>query len=105
MELAVVGVAAWVSLDAGTGGCLDCRLVLGAVAPTPVRARRAEDALRGENPTAKLIEEAARLAIEECRPISDIRASESYRREMVGVFARRAISGALQAAGRGVKGK
>ncbi len=105
MELAVVGVAAWISLDAGTGGCLDCRVVLGAVAPTPFRARRAEDTLRGETITAKLIDEVARIAMEECRPISDVRASESYRREMVGVFARRAISGALEAAGGGVKGK
>ncbi len=104
MGLAVVGVAAWMSLDPDTGGCIDCRVVLGAVAPTPFRARRTEDSLRGRTITKKRIDDAARVAMEESRPVSDVRASETYRREMVGVFARRAISGAMDAARREARG-
>jgi carbon-monoxide dehydrogenase medium subunit len=84
MELATVGVA--VSLSSS-----DLRIVLGAVAPTPIRARRAEDLLRGRAPTAELIAQAAKAAADESRPISNVRASADYRREMVEVLTRRAL--------------
>jgi carbon-monoxide dehydrogenase medium subunit len=84
MELATVGVA--VSLSSS-----DLRIVLGAVAPTPIRARRAEDLLRGRAPTAELIAQAAKAAADESRPISNVRASAEYRREMVEVLTRRAL--------------
>lgn len=90
MELATVGVA--VSLSDG-----ELRMVLGAVAPTPIRARRAEEILRGRKPDAALIERAAQAAIEDSRPISNVRASADYRREMVGVLARRALQRAMEA--------
>ncbi|MFQ5826598.1 MAG: FAD binding domain-containing protein [Dehalococcoidia bacterium] len=98
MDIAVVGVAAWIALDGRDGSCRDCRLVLGAVAPTPFRVKRAEDVLRGEKVTERLIDAAARTAMEESRPISDVRASAEYRREMVGVLTRRALSQALEMA-------
>lgn len=91
MELATVGVA--VSLSVA-----DVRIVLGAVAPTPIRARRAEDLLRGKKIDAGSIERAALAAVEESRPISNVRASAEYRREMVGVLTRRALTKALEAA-------
>lgn len=91
--LAVVGVAAAVTV---AGGVLKhARIVLGAVAPVPMRAKKAEEAVRGRVITGKLLEEAGRVASGECKPISDIRGSEEYRRDMVGVFTRRALRKAI----------
>jgi CO/xanthine dehydrogenase FAD-binding subunit len=89
MDLAVVGVAVMVVIENGI--CRDIRIALGAVAPTPVRVKRAEEVLRGKKPENDLIEKAARIAAEESRPIDDHRASADYRREMVAVMTRRAI--------------
>lgn len=86
MELATVGVAVTLTRDAGA------RIVLGAVAPTPIRARKAEQILKSDQ---KRIEEAAQAAADESRPISNVRASADYRREMVRVLTRRAIEQAL----------
>jgi carbon-monoxide dehydrogenase medium subunit len=61
------------------------------VAPTPIRARRAENLVRGKRLTEELIAEAAAAAIAESRPIGNVRASAEYRREMVGVLTRRAL--------------
>lgn len=55
----------------------DCRILLGAVAPTPMRAIKAEESLRGQRVEAGAIERAAELAAGEARPIWDIRASAS----------------------------
>jgi carbon-monoxide dehydrogenase medium subunit len=92
MELATVGVAVSLTLDA------DVKIVLGAVAPTPIRARQAEALLRGQNLNPGLIEKAAQAAVDESRPISNVRASAGYRRDMVRVLTRRALEQALRAA-------
>ncbi|MBB2921015.1 FAD binding domain-containing protein [Cupriavidus alkaliphilus] len=99
MELATVGVA--VSLTVHDGRCADAGIVLAAVGPTPVRAARAEHVLRGQRLTDALILQAAHAAMDEARPISDVRASEAYRRQMVSVLTRRALEQALEAAQRG----
>lgn len=96
MELATVGVGVTLTLDGGA--CREVRIVLGAVAPTPIRARAAEDALRGRPLDDAAIGAAARIAMGECRPISNVRASAQYRREMVGVLTARAIERAREAA-------
>jgi carbon-monoxide dehydrogenase medium subunit len=83
MELATVGVAVTLNTDV--------KIVLGAVAPTPIRARKAEDLLRGRTLDEKLIAQAAKAAADESRPISNVRASAEYRREMVEVLTRRAL--------------
>lgn len=72
------------------------RLVLGAVAPIPLRTVRAEEALTGQPPTEETFRRAAEIVREEVRPISDHRASADYRRRMSGVAAVRALR---QAAG------
>jgi len=97
MELATVGVATSLVLDAA-GRVADVRIALGAVAATPIRARTAEGALRGERPGEALFAHAGALAAQESRPISNVRASASYRREMVGVLTRRALQQALERA-------
>ena len=93
MDLAVVGVAALVALEGGR--CVEARIALGAVAPTPRRAPAAEEILRGREPTAVRIEDAARAAAELASPISDLRGTAKYRRQMVHVLTRRALDGAL----------
>lgn len=89
MDLAMVGVAAVVVAEDGI--CKDIRIALGAVAPTPIRARQAEDILRGQKLSDEAIESAAQIAGGECHPISDRRASEEYRCQMVEVLTKRAI--------------
>ena len=96
MELATVGVAVTLTLDGAT--CRDIRIVLAAVAPTPLRALGAEALLRHRVPTVQAIAAAAQAAIAEARPIGDVRGSADYRRQMVGVLTRRAIEQALEAA-------
>ena len=71
-------------------------LVLGAVAPTPLRVKIAEEALIGQAPTEEAFQQAAELVHTEVRPISDQRASAQYRRRMSRVAAMRALR---QAAG------
>jgi carbon-monoxide dehydrogenase medium subunit len=93
MDLAVVGVAAVVRKDRGTFG--DVRIGLGAVAPTPMRAVKAEQRLRGEAISEESILAASTLAARECEPIDDHRASAAYRRMMVEVLVKRAIQQAL----------
>lgn len=88
-SLAVVGVAAAVTVQDGT--ITDARIVLGAVAPVPLRAKQAEATLRGKQVTDELIEEAAAAAAADSRPISDLRGSDEYRRELVRVFTKRAL--------------
>lgn len=93
MDIAVVGVAVALKLD-GDGRCRDARIALGAVGPTPMRARRAEAALIGDI-DERSVEKAAREASEEAKPISDVRASGNYRRHLVGVLIKRAVKRAL----------
>ncbi len=94
--LAVVGVAA--SVVAEGRWIRKARIVLGAVAPTPIRARNAEGLLAGVETTEGILEEAGRAAALECKPISDIRGSEEYRRDMIRVFTKRALRKALHMA-------
>lgn len=91
MDIAVVGVAVAVTEDKEKGKWECVRIALGAVAPTPLRARRAEEILTGKKPKFELIKRAAQLAKEAASPVSDVRASTEYRREMVGVLVQRAL--------------
>lgn len=93
MDIAVVSCSAVVSLDP-RGRCLGARLALGAVAPVPLRATAAEQLLQGERLTPAAIRAAAAQARAEARPITDVRASAEYRREMVEVLARRVLQAA-----------
>jgi carbon-monoxide dehydrogenase medium subunit len=95
VDMAAVSAAVFVTLDSKNEICLDIRIVLGAVAPTPLRARRAEKVLKGKKIEDPLLQEIARLASEEAQPISDIRGSADYRKEMVKVLTKQAIRQAL----------
>ena len=91
MDIAVVGVAVAVIEGREKGKWEDVRIALGAVAPTPIRARKAEEILAGEKLKFELIEKAAALAEETASPIFDVRASAEYRRKMVGILVQRAL--------------
>jgi carbon-monoxide dehydrogenase medium subunit len=91
MDLAYVGVAVAYTLGDADKQCTGVRIVLGAVAPTPIRARKAEAALEGQLLTETLAEKVGAIAAEEAKPISDVRSSADYRRAMVGAMTKRAL--------------
>ncbi|AEI79668.1 4-hydroxybenzoyl-CoA reductase, FAD-binding subunit B [Cupriavidus necator N-1] len=72
--------------------CVEAHLAVGASTPIPARLRRAEALLAGKAVTAELAEEAAAIVAADINAVSDMRGSESYRREMVRVVARRTIA-------------
>ena len=91
MDLAYVGVATVYTITDQEKKCLGVRIVLGAVAPTPIRAKRAEAALEGQVLSEELAEKVGGIAAQEARPISDVRSSADYRRAMVGAMTKRAL--------------
>jgi len=97
-DYATVGVAATVRLDPATGTCQDCRIALGSVGSTPLRAPQAEAVVRGQQLTPELLREAGAVAQQQTDPISDTRGSAEYKRAMAGVFVRRALEQAWQRA-------
>lgn len=96
MDLATVGVAAFIAW--GSGVCREARISLGAVAPTPIRARRAECLLVRTELADEVLREAGMTAAQEARPISDIRGTAEYRLELVKVLVRRAVAQAAEMA-------
>lgn len=88
----LVGVAVLMSLDHADGVCADLKIALGSVAPTPMRARRAEEVLRGKRIDDRLIQQTARVAADETKP----RSRADYRRKMTTVLVREAIAEAWQ---------
>jgi carbon-monoxide dehydrogenase medium subunit len=99
-DLATVGVAVSVTLGSGDGICQNARIALGAAASTPMRAKQAEAVLKGKKITDSLLQEAGEIASSEAEPISDIQASENYRRELVKVLVKRMGKEALARAKR-----
>lgn len=97
MDIAVVGVA--VLLTLGQGDRIErARIALGAVAPTPIRARKAEAALEGKAASEALFAEAAETATSEASPIGDVRGSAEFRRHLVRVTTERCLQEAAQRA-------
>lgn len=91
--LAVVGVAAAVTMEGDV--VRDARICLGAVYKVPTRAIQAEQILIGKRWNSDLLEQAGRAAVGCCLPISDIRGSAEYRRDLVRIFTRRALKHAI----------
>ena len=90
MDLAYIGVAVAYNL-ANDKKCGQVRIVLGAVAPTPIRAKNSEALLDGKVLTEELATQVGDEAARESKPISDVRSSADYRRAMVAVMTKRAI--------------
>ena len=94
-DYATVSAAAVVTLDRSKKTFADVSIALGSVGATPVRAKEAEAVLRGQPVKTEAIREAAEKAKQAVDPISDFRGSAAYKREMAGVFVRRALEKAL----------
>lgn len=90
MAISQVNLTTRLSVD-DSGAVGEARIVLGAVAPVPMRAVAAEEMLLGKELSDELLREAAHAAREQVTPISDVRASESYRLQMTEVLVRRAL--------------
>ncbi|MBW1802771.1 MAG: FAD binding domain-containing protein, partial [Deltaproteobacteria bacterium] len=99
LDLALVGVAVWLRLDADRKVCKEARIALGAVAPTPIRARKAENALINHRIDEIRAAEAGEAASREASPITDIRATKEYRTEMIKVLTKRAVMKAFERTG------
>ncbi len=95
MDLALVSVAVLLTVDKRRETFGQVRIALGSVAPTPIRAKGAEKRLEGSLLWGEAVQEAAEMAAKECQPITDLRASAEYRREMVKVLVERAIKQSL----------
>jgi CO/xanthine dehydrogenase FAD-binding subunit len=99
MDIAATGVASFIILSPGNKTIKDAKISLGAVAPTPMRAKIAEAEIIGKLATESTIEKAAEKAAAEARPISDLRASAEYRRELVKVLTWRTLKSSCEILG------
>lgn len=100
MDCACVGVAGFLALSKDNAEAADARVTLAAVAPVPLRAKRAEEVLLSGVLTEQRLAEAARAAAEDSMPITDLRGSEAYRKDMVRVLVLRALRRAIELARR-----
>jgi carbon-monoxide dehydrogenase medium subunit len=95
-ELGIVSVAASITLDEKGESCKESRIVLGAAAPIPRRAKEAEKLLLGQKLDDRLLERIGEKASEEAEPVTDIHATEAYRRYLVKVLAIRMVKKAWE---------
>jgi carbon-monoxide dehydrogenase medium subunit len=98
VDCALVGVAALLTLSGKKMEATEANIALASVGPVPLRAKRAEGILLSGSLTEERIKEAAKAAAEDASPITDMRASSSYRKEMVKVLTYRALLKALHQA-------
>lgn len=96
-SLAVASVASF--LDIQNGICRAARIVLGAVAPVPLLSEKASRVLEGKRVEEEIIEQAAIFARDDAKPITDVRGTEDYRRELIHVLTKRAIKRAAEKLG------
>ena len=105
LDLAVVGVAAQLTLDPRHLTILAARIALGAVAPTPVRAEAAERLLAGRHPNDKSFALAGEAATQAAHPISDLRGSATYRMDILRSLTRRCLAEAARRASSPLEGQ
>jgi carbon-monoxide dehydrogenase medium subunit len=89
-------VNAAVFMEQDRGVCTTCRIALGSVASVPMRVYAAEEAIRGKRVGFELFEEAAKIAGEEIKPITDVRSTVTYRRTVAAAIVRDALAKAWQ---------
>lgn len=98
-DFATVGVAVQVSLD-GNGICQKAGIGLTNVGPTPIKARKAEDFLKGKPLDEANIKQAGALAASEAQPSSDLRGPAEYKEAMVKELTKRALTRSRERAGK-----
>ena len=91
MDIGLVNIAILLDADAGSGLCNQIMIALGAVAPRPIRAKKAEALLNGNKLKPETIQKAAEAAAGEATPITDFRASAGYRKDLVENLVARGI--------------
>lgn len=96
-DLAKVNCA--VKVTVVEGRCEDIKIALGAVAPTAVRAKKVEEAIKGEELSVRNIATAASLVGEDCCPITDVRSDIDYRRHLSKILVERLINEAVRPMG------
>lgn len=99
MEIAIVSVAVLLALDSKRSILKNLRMALGGVAPTPIRIMDVEEIVKGKEPNKDLIHEVCQIASEKAKPISDLRATAEYRKEMIKVLTTQAIIQTLRGSG------
>jgi len=97
VDFPLAGVAVMLNLDGGKV-CSRARVVLGAVGPAPIEVAEAEQALQGEEITAKEVNEAAEEAFKNAHPVNNLSLGAPYRRKMVRVLLKRAVDQCLKLA-------
>lgn len=89
IDLAIASVAILLVIEGEE--CLRARIAAGSVAPVPLRLYEVEELLESGTLTLRLVRKAQRLAAECVSPITDIRSTEEYRRQVVGVYVKRGL--------------
>ncbi len=100
--LSIVAVATLVRVE--NGKFKDVRVALNSVAPKPIRARSVEEALKGKEVSLEVVEEASKLVVNDISPISDVRASAEYRKEMSIILTRDSLLKSLERIGYRIEG-
>ena len=95
MEIAMIGVAALITLKGRNNTCKEAKLALATAAPTPIRSKEAEKVLTGKKLTREIIDLAADTASKEASPRTSWRTTEEYRRDLIRALTRRALQKAL----------
>ncbi len=95
-DIAKVNVA--VQLEVVEKRFTEVKVAIGSVAPTVIRSRNAEESLEGQKLGPEIVKQAAEAAAEEVQPITDIRSTAEYRKQLVGVLVRQAIEQATERA-------
>ena len=96
MDIAVAGVGSLIEVDPSSKVVNKARIALASVAPTPVRAYAAEEFLEGTAIDAAAIDKTADLAVEAAVPITDVRGSAEYRKELIRVLTKRTLNICLE---------
>jgi CO/xanthine dehydrogenase FAD-binding subunit len=96
MDIAVAGVGSLIEVDPSTNVVTKARIALASVAPTPVRAYAAEEFLEGTKIDADAIEKTANLAVGSAVPITDVRGSAEYRKDLIRVLTKRTLTICLE---------
>lgn len=98
-DFATAAAAVQLTLDGG-GAVQKIGIGLTNVGPTPIKARKAEEFLKGKKPDAAAIAQAGQLASEEAQPSSDLRGPAEYKKGLVKELTKRALTRALERAGK-----
>lgn len=91
MDLAIASVAVLLEMDGDTGKCKKARIAAGSVAPIPLRLKKVEELFENAEISEEMLIEAQKIAASSVLPITDIRSTADYRRQIVGVYVKRAV--------------